>query len=270
MLSRVQVNSEQVGLESLVIDSAVLASAGRLFHHSGAKTEKSCDLAVRPLLALRDGGTGRSDEVVAQRALAGAWGLTSGSKWREERGHVGELRQVEHESCCRVLDALQRLDRGGRESSQERVAVVEAGDDESARRIMKPRESPSRGRGPAGPGSSRSSASLCIRRLIEPLSGPSDRRVSIRALVSCAGQLTRTKRREHISPVLAALPWLPVTFIIHFKFLLLIHKALNGLGPSYNANSLVNHLPSRTYVHLLLVQLPSNSGRKIREAAFIS
>ena len=30
----------------------------------------------------------------------------------------------------RVLDALQRLDRGGRQSSQERVAVVEAGDDE--------------------------------------------------------------------------------------------------------------------------------------------
>ena len=37
----------------------------------------------------------------------------------EERGHVGELRQVEHESCCHVLDALQRLDCGGRESSQE-------------------------------------------------------------------------------------------------------------------------------------------------------
>ena len=45
------------------------------------------------------------------------------------RGHVGELRQVEHESCCRVLDALQRLGRGGRQSSQERVAAVEAGDE---------------------------------------------------------------------------------------------------------------------------------------------
>ena len=48
----------------------------------------------------------------------------------EERGHVGELRQVVHESCCSVLEALQRLDRRGRESSQERVAVVEEGDDE--------------------------------------------------------------------------------------------------------------------------------------------
>ena len=50
----------------------------------------------------------------------------------EERGQVGELRQVEHESCCRVLDALQRLDHGGRESSQERVAVVEVRDEASA------------------------------------------------------------------------------------------------------------------------------------------
>ena len=80
MLSRVQVNSEQVGLKrkdakrtlnrwvlsllrKQVIDSAVLTSAGRSFYHSGAKTEKSCDLAVQPLLALRDGGTSRPAEV---------------------------------------------------------------------------------------------------------------------------------------------------------------------------------------------------------------
>ena len=43
---------------------------------------------------------------------------------------MGELQQVEHKWRCRVLDVLQRLDGGGRESSQERVAVVEAGEDE--------------------------------------------------------------------------------------------------------------------------------------------
>ena len=63
-----------------MIDSADLMSAGSSFHHSGAKTEKSCDLAVRPLLALRDGGTSQWAEVVARRVLAGAWGLTSA--WR--------------------------------------------------------------------------------------------------------------------------------------------------------------------------------------------
>ncbi|KAK0140648.1 Melanopsin-B [Merluccius polli] len=46
------------------MDSAVLTSAGSLFHHSGAKTEKSCDLAVRPLLALKDGGTSRRAEAM--------------------------------------------------------------------------------------------------------------------------------------------------------------------------------------------------------------
>ena len=35
---------------------------------------------MRPLLALRDGGTSWLAEVDARRALAGAWGLTSA--WR--------------------------------------------------------------------------------------------------------------------------------------------------------------------------------------------
>ena len=57
---------------------------------------------------------------------------------------------------------------------------------------------------------------------------------------SAARLLTKTKRREHISPVLASLHWLPVTFRIDFKVLLLTYKALNGQGPSYIANSLTN------------------------------
>ena len=96
-----------------MIDSAVLTSAGRLFHHSGAKTENSCDLAVRPLLALRDGGTSHcleSDPSCYREPVEVV---------KERRDHVGELRQVEHESYCRILDVLQRLDRRGRESSQD-------------------------------------------------------------------------------------------------------------------------------------------------------
>ena len=45
--------------------------------------------------------------------------------------------------------------------------------------------------------------------------------------------LTRTRRFEHISPVLASLHWLPVTFLIHYKILLLTFKALHGLAPLY-------------------------------------
>ena len=44
--------------------------------------------------------------------------------------------------------------------------------------------------------------------------------------------LTRTRRFEQISPVLASLHWLPVKFQIE-KILLLTFKALQGLGPLY-------------------------------------
>src|SRR4029434_4027098 len=82
---------------------------------------------------------------------------------------------------------------------------------------------------------------------------------------SAARLLTRTKRREHINPVLAALHWLPVTFRIDFKVLLLIYKALNGLGPSCIANSLVKYLPSRTLrsSNAGLLEVPSKSRKKI-------
>ena len=41
--------------------------------------------------------------------------------------------------------------------------------------------------------------------------------------------LTRTRRFEHISPVLASLHWLPVKFRIDYKRLLITFKALHGL-----------------------------------------
>ena len=66
--------------------------------------------------------------------------------------------------------------------------------------------------------------------------------------------------------------WLPVTFRIDFKVLLLIYKALNGLGPSYIANSLVKYLPSRTLrsSNAGLLEVPSNSRKKIGDAAFVN
>lgn len=77
--------------------------------------------------------------------------------------------------------------------------------------------------------------------------------------------LTRTKRREHIRPVLTALQWLPVTFRINFKVLLLIYKALNGLGLSYIANYLVSRTQSSVAD---LLKGPSNTWKKIMDAAF--
>ncbi len=57
--------------------------------------------------------------------------------------------------------------------------------------------------------------------------------------------LTRTRKSEHITPVLRSLQWLPVTFRIDFKVLLLIYKSLNGLGPKYIADMLTEYKPNR-------------------------
>ncbi len=57
--------------------------------------------------------------------------------------------------------------------------------------------------------------------------------------------LTRTRKSEHITPVLGSLHWLPVTFRIDFKVLLLVYKSLNGLGPKYIADMLTEYKPNR-------------------------
>ncbi len=57
-------------------------------------------------------------------------------------------------------------------------------------------------------------------------------------LVQNAGArlLTGTRNREHISPVLISLHWLPIKYRIHFKTLLFVYKGLHGLAPSYTVS----------------------------------
>ena len=50
---------------------------------------------------------------------------------------------------------------------------------------------------------------------------------------AAARMLTGTKKHQHITPVLASLHWLPPSFRVHFKVLLIVYKALHGLAPSY-------------------------------------
>ncbi len=57
--------------------------------------------------------------------------------------------------------------------------------------------------------------------------------------------LTRTRKSEHITPVLRSLHWLSVTFRIDFKVLLLVYKSLNGLRPKYIADMLTEYKPNR-------------------------
>ncbi len=45
--------------------------------------------------------------------------------------------------------------------------------------------------------------------------------------------LTRTRKYDHISPVISTLHWHPIKQRIDFKILLITYKALNGLAPQY-------------------------------------
>ena len=62
---------------------------------------------------------------------------------------------------------------------------------------------------------------------------------------AAARMVTRTKKYDHISPVLRQLHWLPIKKRIVFKVLLLTYKALNGLAPGYLADLLQLHTPTR-------------------------
>uniref|UniRef100_A0A4W6D5N5 Reverse transcriptase domain-containing protein n=1 Tax=Lates calcarifer TaxID=8187 RepID=A0A4W6D5N5_LATCA len=62
---------------------------------------------------------------------------------------------------------------------------------------------------------------------------------------AAARMLTRSRRFDHITPVLASLHWLPVHVRSDFKVLLMTYKILNGLAPSYLSDLLNPYIPSR-------------------------
>ncbi len=57
--------------------------------------------------------------------------------------------------------------------------------------------------------------------------------------------LTRTRKYDHISPVLSTLHWLPIKHRIDFKILLITYEALNGLAPQYLSELLSHYSPPR-------------------------
>ena len=63
---------------------------------------------------------------------------------------------------------------------------------------------------------------------------------------------------DHICPILVKLHWLPISYHVVFKLLLLIFKALNGLGPRYLVELLQYQNHSRTlrsnFLEILLQQ----------------
>ncbi len=58
--------------------------------------------------------------------------------------------------------------------------------------------------------------------------------------------LTRSRKYDHITPILQSLHWLPIKFRISYKILLLDYKALNDLAPAYLTNLLSRYNPTRS------------------------
>ncbi|TWW55907.1 hypothetical protein D4764_09G0009570 [Takifugu flavidus] len=79
------------------------------------------------------------------------------------------------------------------------------------------------------------------------LSGcPNNSSRSLQLIQNAAARvLTGIDKRDHITPVMASLHWLPVKFRIIFKTLLLSYKVLRGLAPSYLEELVIPYQPNR-------------------------
>ncbi len=62
---------------------------------------------------------------------------------------------------------------------------------------------------------------------------------------AAARVLTRTRKYDHISPVLSTLHWLPIKHCIDLKILLITYESLIGLAPQYLSELLSHYSPSR-------------------------
>ena len=58
--------------------------------------------------------------------------------------------------------------------------------------------------------------------------------------------VTKTRKHEHITPILNSLNWLPVVNRIKFKILLLVFKIKHGFAPTYLSDLLQPMIPSRS------------------------
>ena len=75
--------------------------------------------------------------------------------------------------------------------------------------------------------------------------------------------VVRCGRRDHITPVLKKLHWLPVKQRVTYKIILLTFRALNGLAPIYIVDMLHRHRPTRALrsADNNDLQVPSTSSR---------
>ncbi|PIK38134.1 hypothetical protein BSL78_25019 [Apostichopus japonicus] len=62
---------------------------------------------------------------------------------------------------------------------------------------------------------------------------------------SAARLVTRSKKHDHITPILRDLHWLPLHLRIRYKVALLAFKAIHGMAPSYLTDLVASYSPQR-------------------------
>jgi hypothetical protein len=80
--------------------------------------------------------------------------------------------------------------------------------------------------------------------------------------------ICRRRQRNHISPVLKSLHWLPVRCRIDFKVLLMCCKSLRGLAPIYLQSLLRVETDQRPPYQVILLRAPHRSKTKHGDRAF--
>ena len=82
--------------------------------------------------------------------------------------------------------------------------------------------------------------------------------------------LTRTRKSEHISPILRSLHWLPVSKRIDYKIMILTYKCLHNLAPSYLQDLIHPYQPSRSLrsSSQVLLQIPKTRLKTYGDRSF--
>ena len=83
--------------------------------------------------------------------------------------------------------------------------------------------------------------------------------------------VTKTRKHDHVTPLLAKLHWLPIKDRILFKILLLTCKALQNKGPIYLKELFSLHQPSlnlRSVMDPLLLNIPKTRLKTFGDKAF--
>ena len=87
---------------------------------------------------------------------------------------------------------------------------------------------------------------------------------------TAARVITRVSRRQHITPVLQTLHWLPVTYRVQYKLLTLTYRALHDEAPTYIKALLNVNQPARALRsnNAMLLHVPRSKTVRYGNRAF--